>query len=108
MLALAVIPIWQLTQNALLAVVAVTLIDMLGYYPTFRKAWARPYQEAIFNYGVANFIHILSLLATEHYSLTNILFQIIVFIANTALIVMVLWRRRRVSVFAVSADSPCE
>jgi hypothetical protein len=97
-LALAVIPIWQLTQNALLAVIAVTFIDILGYYPTFRKAWARPYQEAIFN----------SLLATETYSLTNILFQIVVFIANSVLIVMVLWRRSLLSASASPADSACE
>lgn len=96
--ALLAIPLWQLTQNALLAVIMVTAIDLAGYYPTFRKSWRRPHQEAIYNYLAANIIHILSLAATERYALVNVLFQIAVFIANSAMIAMVLWRRRALAV----------
>lgn len=92
-LALLAIPLWQLTQNALAAVILVTIIDLLGYYPTFRKSWVRPQEEAIFNYVAANVIHVLSLFATAQYTLVNILFQVAVFTANSLLIFMVLWRR---------------
>ncbi len=43
--ALAAIPIWLLTQNPLLAAVWVTGIDSLGYIPTIRKSWLKPYEE---------------------------------------------------------------
>ncbi|MBP7252611.1 MAG: hypothetical protein KBA75_03895 [Alphaproteobacteria bacterium] len=92
-LALLAMPLWQLTENALAAVVMVTGIDLLGYYPTFRKSWVRPHEEAIFNYVAANVIHILSLFATEQITLVNVLFQVAVFTANTLLIIMVLIRR---------------
>lgn len=96
-LALVAIPLWQLTDNALAAVAMVTGIDLIGYYPTFRKSWHRPHEEAIFNYVAANVIHILSLFATEQYTLVNVLFQVAVFTANTLLISMVLWRRARLA-----------
>lgn len=96
-IALLAIPVWQLTENALAAVVIVTGIDLIGYYPTFRKSWLRPHEEAIFNYLAANAIHILSLLATERYALVNVLFQVAVFTANSLLIFMVLWRRAQLA-----------
>lgn len=96
-LALLAIPLWQLTDNALAAVIMVTGIDLLGYYPTFRKSWQRPQEEAIFNYVAANVIHVLSLLATEQYTLVNILFQVAVFVANTLLIALVLVRRAQLA-----------
>ncbi len=96
LLALAAIPLWLLTDNALLAVLMVTAIDVVGYYPTFRKSWRRPYEEAVFNYIAANVIHVLSVLATEHYSVTNLLFQVTLFVVNSLLVAMLLWRRRLV------------
>jgi hypothetical protein len=99
-LALLAIPLWQLTDNALAAVVMVTAIDLVGYYPTFRKSWLCPHEEAIFNYLAANLIHVLSLLATEHYTLVNVLFQAAVFTANTLLVGMVLWRRAQLAKIA--------
>ncbi len=93
-IALCAIPVWLLTQNALLAVLIVTAIDLVGYYPTFRKSYVRPHQEAVFNYIASNSIYLLSLSAITDYSLTNILFQAAALLANTSLVVMILWRRR--------------
>ncbi len=100
LLALAAIPLWLLTENALLAVLTVTTIDVVGYYPTFRKSWHRPHEEAVFNYIAANVIHVLSVLATEHYSVTNLLFQVTLFVVNSLLVATVLWRRRQLCVRA--------
>lgn len=104
LLALAAIPLWVLTDDALLAVLVVTAIDVVGYYPTFRKSWHRPHEEAMFNYIAANVTHILSVLATEHYSVTNLLFQVTLFVVNSLLVAMVLWRRRQL---ATTASPPC-
>lgn len=97
LLALAAIPLWLLTDNVLLAAIWVTAIDVVGYYPTMRKAWVRPHQEAVFNWIVSNAIHVLSLLATETYTLANCVFSVTIFVANTALLSVILIRRRQLS-----------
>lgn len=43
--ALIAIPVWQLTQEPVLAVVIVMTIDILSYYPTMRKTWNEPWTE---------------------------------------------------------------
>ena len=92
--ALSAIPVWLATDNPLLAVIIVASIDVLGFYPTVRKSYIKPHEEMTFNYWVANGNHILSMLATTVYSLTTVLAPVVMFTANTAFIVMLLWRRR--------------
>ncbi len=92
--ALSALPVWIATKDPLYAVVIVTSIDTIGYYPTFRKSWAAPYQEALINYVIANPLWLLSVLATETISFTTICFPITIFLMNTLLIFYLLWRRR--------------
>ncbi|MGB4102357.1 MAG: hypothetical protein WBK91_10690 [Alphaproteobacteria bacterium] len=96
-MALTAIPAWLATDNPLTAVIIVTIIDAIGYYPTIRKTYWHPYEEALYNYLTANIIHLLSLAATEHYTLTNTLFQIVFLIVNSLMVGMILWRRRCLS-----------
>lgn len=91
--ALAAIPVWLLTHHALYAVIIVTAIDLAGYYPTFRKSYDAPHQEAVFNFAISNMMHILSTIALAEYSWTNVLFQGAVVVANTLLIGTILVRR---------------
>ena len=93
--ALAAIPAWIVTDNPLIAVIIVTGIDGVGYYPTIRKSYRRPHEEAMYNYVVGNVIHVLSLAATEEYTVTNTLFQIVLLVINTLLVGMIWWRRRQ-------------
>ena len=46
-LAMTSIPLWYLTSDPLLSVVILTMVDLLGFAPTFRKAYARPFEEHI-------------------------------------------------------------
>ena len=94
--ALAAIPAWLMTDNPLTAVIIVTFIDAMGYYPTIRKTYLRPHEEATYNYVVGNLIHLLSLAATEHYTATNTLFQITFLIINNLMVGMIWWRRRKI------------
>ncbi len=92
-IALLAIPVWLVTHNAFYAVAIVTCIDLVGYYPTFRKSYNAPHQEAVFNFAISNMMHILSTIALAEYSWTNILFQGAAVAANTLLIGMILVRR---------------
>jgi len=93
--ALSAIPVWLVTNNPLMAVLIVTAIDLIGYYPTFRKSFHRPFEEATFNYFISNALHLLSLYANAHTSLTTTITPIAYFLANSCLVILILIRRRQ-------------
>jgi hypothetical protein len=93
LVALSAIPLWYLTESPLPSVILVTFIDVVGYYPTFRKSYIKPKEEMIFSYVVSNIKHIASMCAMTEYSLTTLLFPAALFVANGALIAMLVYRR---------------
>ena len=93
--ALLIIPIWYFTQNALTAILLIIVIDALGgYYPTFRKSYSKPDQEALALYVISTFQVMLSLGAMQNYLWVNILYPAFIMIANAIFVIMVLWRRK--------------
>ncbi|QDT28378.1 hypothetical protein Enr10x_37200 [Gimesia panareensis] len=92
--ALLSIPCWYFTSNPLWAVVLLTTIDLLGFGPTIRKAYDRPYEESllfIFLFFVRN---TFALLALESYSLTTVLFPLSISVVCLFLVVLISYRRR--------------
>lgn len=94
---LSAIPVWVVTRNPLYAVIIVTAVDVVAYYPTFRKTYSKPYEEAIFPFLIANLLHVVSLVANLNYTLTTTLTPAVLLFANVALISMILWRRKVVA-----------
>ena len=93
---LGALPLWYFTDNALAAIVLVTAIDLGGYYPTLRKSWRRPHEEATYNFVLSNIVHALSLAANEAHTLATMLTPSCILVANSSLIGMIWWRRARV------------
>jgi hypothetical protein len=91
--ALAAIPLWIITSNPLWAVVILTAIDLAGFGPTFRSAWAHPHSERMNFYGLAAVRNLLVILALEHYSTTTVLFPAAVGVGALALVGMIAFRR---------------
>ena len=95
--AIASLPLWFLTRNPLWAVIILTTVDTLGFGPTFRKAYHKPYEEQLLLYFLMTIRNLISIAALEHYSWTTVLFPSVVSAACVVFIVMVLMRRRVVS-----------
>lgn len=91
--AIAAILLWLVTNNPLGAMILVTLIDVLGCYPTLRKSYAKPYEENVFTWGVVGLRSFISLFALEHYSLVTVIFPLIITGTNSGITCMLLWRR---------------
>lgn len=101
-LAFAALPAWWLTADPLWAVVLLTSADLIGFGPTFRRAYQRPYQEDAGFFALGALRNVLVVLALEHYSWTTALFPAAVGIACLGL-ACVLYVRR-----ATARDSaPC-
>ena len=92
--ALSSLPLWYFTSDPLWAVVILTTVDVLGFGPTFRKAYSLPHSESLLFFAMFVVRNILVILALEYYSVTTVLFPAIVAIACMSLMAMITYRRR--------------
>ena len=89
----AIIP-WVLTKDPLGSVILISLIDLVAFYPTFRKSWAKPREENLTTYAVASAMMVFSLLAMEAFTVTTLLYPAAFASGNLVFVVFCLWRRR--------------
>ncbi len=94
--ALAGISGWILTKNPLTAVVLISVTDFFAIFPTVRKAYYKPYEENAFAFGIDLIKFSLELFALGAFNLTTALFPITILVNDTALVSMILIRRRRI------------
>ena len=98
--ALAGIAGWIFTKNPLTAVILVSLTDCFAVYPTFRKAYAKPYEENAFSFGIDLVKFTLELIALKSFNLTTALFPVTILINDSLLVGMILARRAGMKVRA--------
>ena len=94
LVALMAVPIWLVTSNPLWAVLILTVIDLVGFGPTVRKAYSRPHEERIWFFALGALRNVLAIAALEHYSATTVVFPAAVGIACLALAPFIALRRR--------------
>ena len=93
-LAVTSLPLWYFTADPLGAVVILTTVDILGFGPTIRKAYAFPLEEQLTFFVIIAIRNLLAIMALAHYSLTTMLFPAVTGAACLMLIVIVMYRRR--------------
>jgi len=92
-IAMTAIPIWYFTHDPLWAVLLTTFIEVVGFYPTFRKTFFKPYEELPFLYIVSTVKWLSSFFALTNYSLTALLTPLSVVVLNIALLSLIYSRR---------------
>lgn len=87
--------IWIITNDALTAVILATIIDLLGFIPTVRKSYYKPYEEnsTLFSLGAIKFI--FNILALQSFNLINLLYPITWVILNILFVIMLFIRRKK-------------
>jgi predicted ferric reductase len=88
------IPAWIITANPLVAVIILTIIEALGFFPTYRKAWRKPHDESILAFSLTILKYVLALGAMQTYTLTTVLFPIALLILSSLLILELIIRKR--------------
>jgi hypothetical protein len=91
--ALSALPFWFLTADPLWAVVTLTVVDLIGFGPTVRRAYRHPHAEHAGFFALSAGRNALVILALERYSLTTVLFPAGVGVACALLVLMLVWRR---------------
>jgi hypothetical protein len=92
-LGMMAIPIWAMTQNADIAAVWVTIINGLGFYPTFRKCYDNPYKENTTLYAMSTLKHVTSIFALSSISIATVFYPFVLFFQNGFLVVLIYWRK---------------
>jgi hypothetical protein len=92
--AMSSLPLWYFTADPTWAVVVLTVVDLLGFGPTFRKVYLTPYSESLAFYAVFGVRNLIVVLAQERYAVATVLFPAAM-VAGCVLLMLVLLVRRR-------------
>jgi hypothetical protein len=92
-IAVGALSCWLLTSDPLVAVVLLTGVELAGFGPTFRSAFAHPREERIGFFCLGALRNTLAIAALQHYSLTTVLFPAAKVVACVILVSMIAYRR---------------
>lgn len=95
-LALLSLFLWLVAHQPVLSVILVVLTDILGFAPTLRKSWNKPYSETLFTWWVAAFRHGLGVIALEEFNLLTLLYPMAWTAANIIFCLILILRRRQI------------
>ena len=96
-LAASALPLWFFTSTALSAVIILTILDLLGFGPSVRKAYQVPREESATFYIIGAIRNGFVLLALENVSWTTALFPAVVGIACVCFVALIFARRQMVA-----------
>lgn len=92
--AMAAIPVWLAADSPVLAMILISLIDALAFWPTFRKSWMKPWDEALSEYWAAVIKFSIALFALDQITVVTALYPASLVVMHAAFIGLALWRRR--------------
>lgn len=88
--------LWWATSDPLIAVILITVIDALGFFPTFRKSYHKPYQETAITFAISALKFVIAIIALENLTPTTWLYPASLVVMNGIFVVMLLIRRKQV------------
>ncbi len=91
---LCAIPVWLITDNPFWALILLISIDMLSYYPTFRKSWNDPWAEPPISYYWAGSRYFFTLFAVPDPNFQNLIYPFFLMATDWVFATYVIWRRR--------------
>ena len=94
-LALVALITWLFARQPVLSVVLLSLTDILGFIPTLRKSWNKPYTETLFSYGLNTLRFALSIYALQRYTIITSLYPLTWVVANGLFSLTLVIRRKQ-------------
>ena len=89
--------LWPFTHSPILSVLLVSIIDFLGFLPTIRKSYHKPYEETLIHYVLAGIKFILGIMALNTYSFVTWFYPASLVAANIYFVSMLIIRRKQVA-----------
>lgn len=86
---------WIFTEEPLLSVILVTIIDAIGFIPTFRKSFMKPNEETFSTYVLSMIKYALSIIALKNFSILTVLFPASLVVTNGLFVIMLFMRKKK-------------
>jgi hypothetical protein len=93
-LALSSIPVWYLSQDATIAILILTIVDLLGFGPSIVKAVYSPNEESPVFFGLFAIRNLFTILALENLSFVTLCFPASIGIACICMVILLLLRQK--------------
>jgi hypothetical protein len=88
---------YLLAKNAISSAIFATAMDVVGYGPTVKKGWAKPYNDSATSFALNSIKFVPALFALKSYSVTTWLYPSTLVLVNGAVAIMLFLRRRNVA-----------
>lgn len=92
--ALGAIVVWVFLDNPLAAVMMVSVIDIIGGFPTFRKSYHHPWSETLSAWCGFVAADVFAILALENYSFLTLTYIVSITTVNVMMVVFLVVRRK--------------
>jgi hypothetical protein len=96
--------LYLFTREPNLAAGLITLIDALGYGPTFARGWSQPQKDSVASFALNGVKFIPSLMAMAPVTFATSFYPATLLILNTAVSIMLVARRRALETSPPSGD----
>lgn len=87
--------LWVIVKQPIWSIVLIVLVDILGFGPTIRKSWNKPYSETLILYEMSALRHGLAIFALERFNILTLLNPVTWTLANGLFAIMLIVRRRK-------------
>lgn len=94
-LSLVALGLWLFAEQPVLSAILVSTIDMLGFVPTIRKSWHKPYEETLISYLLNTLRFCLALYALDYYTIVTALYPLTWVVASGAFSTYLIVRRKK-------------
>ncbi len=95
--ALLAIFLWWYFKDPFISVLLVCIIDIVGYFPSFRKSYQEPWSETLLAWGCFIVGNSFALLALREYNFLTMGYIISISVANLLLILICVVRRKSIA-----------
>ncbi|HYF04637.1 MAG TPA: hypothetical protein VEA59_00545 [Patescibacteria group bacterium] len=93
-LSLMALGLWLVAKLPIWSNILIVTVDVLGFAPTIRKSWSKPYSETLVTYKITALRHGLSIFAQQQYNILTTLYPVAWTAANALFSLLLILRRR--------------
>lgn len=94
-LAFVALGFWLIAKQPLVSAILATVTDLLGFAPTIRKSWNKPYSETLSFYLLNTLRFVLAVIALQIYTVPTALYPVAWILGNGLFGLLLLVRRRQ-------------
>ncbi len=95
-LALISVVLWLIAKQPVMSAILLAIINILGFAPTIRKSWSKPFSETMSTYVINTLRQGITLLALEHYNIITYIYPLTATVITGLFVILLIVRRKTV------------